>query len=265
MALNIEPAPNYPVLGSASFDTDAGAFLSWMQTVSAQMSNQNVMTPGDFGLGATGFPTVITNLNLTTTPSGFYCVTDATTGTVPFGVSPYGYVLVERYNGAQIKQTYTPVGGAASGGQNFVRVYNATSGSWESWQRQYAADNILGAVSQSGGIPTGAVIQHGSNPNGEFTRFADGTQICTATGILPDAPVTFAAGNIFTSSEVTWTFPAAFSITNDLYTAANPRIGTTLWSRSRTASATSALVKHFSAQSSGSPVDIELFAVGRWF
>lgn len=39
-------------------------------------------------------------------------------------------------------------------------------------------DSILGAVSQSGGVPTGAVIQRGSNANGEFVRFADGTQIC---------------------------------------------------------------------------------------
>lgn len=41
--------------------------------------------------------------------------------------------------------------------------------------------NILGTVSQSGGVPTGAVIQRGSNSNGEFVRFADGTQICWVT------------------------------------------------------------------------------------
>ncbi|WP_044069565.1 hypothetical protein [Pseudomonas aeruginosa] len=42
----------------------------------------------------------------------------------------------------------------------------------------YSRDSILGAVSQSSGVPTGAVIQRGSNANGEFVRFADGTQIC---------------------------------------------------------------------------------------
>ncbi|MBF5006833.1 hypothetical protein [Diaphorobacter caeni] len=36
---------------------------------------------------------------------------------------------------------------------------------------------ILGTVSQSGGVPTGAIVQRGSNANGEFVRFADGTQI----------------------------------------------------------------------------------------
>ena len=37
--------------------------------------------------------------------------------------------------------------------------------------------NIVGTVSQSGGIPTGAVVERGSNANGEYVRFADGTQI----------------------------------------------------------------------------------------
>lgn len=39
----------------------------------------------------------------------------------------------------------------------------------------YRRGNILGTVSQSGGIPTGAIIQRGSNANGSFVMFADGT------------------------------------------------------------------------------------------
>jgi len=38
--------------------------------------------------------------------------------------------------------------------------------------------NIVGNVSQSGGVPTGAILQRGSNANGEFLRLADGTLIC---------------------------------------------------------------------------------------
>jgi len=40
---------------------------------------------------------------------------------------------------------------------------------------------ILGTVSQLEGLPTGAIIERGSNDNGEYVRFADGTQICTKT------------------------------------------------------------------------------------
>jgi len=39
----------------------------------------------------------------------------------------------------------------------------------------YRKQNILGTVSQSGGVPTGAIIERGSNANGEYVKFADGT------------------------------------------------------------------------------------------
>lgn len=42
----------------------------------------------------------------------------------------------------------------------------------------YRRANILGTVSQSSGVPTGAIIERGSNANGEYIRWADGTQIC---------------------------------------------------------------------------------------
>ena len=71
----------------------------------------------------------------------------------------------------------------------------------------YGRTNILGTVSQSGGVPTGAVIERDSNANGEFVRFADGTQICTrdiegvdltgAISIRIDAyPINFVSGSI---------------------------------------------------------------------
>ncbi|WP_415262058.1 phage tail protein, partial [Pseudomonas chlororaphis] len=42
-----------------------------------------------------------------------------------------------------------------------------------------AASSILGTVSQSGGVPTGAIIEVGTNANGAYTKFAGGTMICT--------------------------------------------------------------------------------------
>ncbi|MNO65280.1 hypothetical protein D3C76_560280 [compost metagenome] len=49
----------------------------------------------------------------------------------------------------------------------------------------YQKGNILGAVSQAGGVPTGALLQRGSNANGEFIRLADGTQICWGLITVP--------------------------------------------------------------------------------
>jgi hypothetical protein len=35
----------------------------------------------------------------------------------------------------------------------------------------------VGVVSETNGVPTGAIVESGSNPNGTFTKFADGTAI----------------------------------------------------------------------------------------
>ncbi|MGU5699322.1 hypothetical protein ACV1D9_19465 [Aeromonas allosaccharophila] len=66
--------------------------------------------------------------------------------------------------------------------------------------KHYRRGNILGIVSQSGGIPTGAIIEHGSNANGEYTKFADGTMIIKI-------PYTGLAGNFVNN---TFDPPAAF-------------------------------------------------------
>jgi hypothetical protein len=50
-------------------------------------------------------------------------------------------------------------------------------------QTAYTRSNILGTVSQLAGVPTGAIIQRGSNANGEFVRYADGTMICNGRGL----------------------------------------------------------------------------------
>ena len=58
----------------------------------------------------------------------------------------------------------------------------------------------VGTVSESSGTPTGDIIQRGSNSNGEYVRYADGTQICT----IKDKTST-------SSGSTTWTFPVAFA------------------------------------------------------
>lgn len=76
-------------------------------------------------------------------------------------------------------------------GHSTQRYYNG--GSFTDWSDQYGSANILGTVSQSGGTPTGGVIERGSNADGEYVRFADGTQICTnANAPITTAPAAFA-------------------------------------------------------------------------
>lgn len=57
---------------------------------------------------------------------------------------------------------------------------------------------FVGTVSKTG---ESAIVERGSNANGEYVRFADGTQICTAYLVFAD------------SGDTTWTYPAAFGTT----------------------------------------------------
>ncbi|WP_421240151.1 hypothetical protein [Aeromonas enteropelogenes] len=74
----------------------------------------------------------------------------------------------------------------------------------------YRRGNIIGGVSQSSGIPTGAIIEKGSNANGSYVKFADGTMLCSIVASLnTGTPV--ASGQFFYSSGThQWTYPAQF-------------------------------------------------------
>ena len=75
----------------------------------------------------------------------------------------------------------------------------------------YLKGTILGTVSKdANGVPTGGVIERGSNANGDYVRFADGTQICTSPDI-PTGPISNQAGALWQSNHLAWTFPAAFA------------------------------------------------------
>lgn len=91
----------------------------------------------------------------------------------------------------------------------YRRRSNATGGS--TWDASWVVIDAptVGTASQSGGVPTGAIIERGSNANGDYVRFADGTQICS-TNSLTSGTVTAVTGSLFTSSTVSWTYPIGF-------------------------------------------------------
>lgn len=176
-----------------------------------------VMTVGYAGLGLVT-PTTLAELNAADLGAGFYRTTSLTAGTFPThsggaAVSQFGYILILRYDANATAQLYFPGGGGGAGlgaGRMFYRVYNSVGAAWLPWREVITNLNLLGAVSQSAGVPTGAIIQRGSNANGEFVRFADGTQICQHRFSL-DLAISSAFMGGFRSTSQGWTFPAAFA------------------------------------------------------
>lgn len=121
---------------------------------------------------------------------------------------------------------------------------------------------LLGTVSQAAGVPTGAVIERGSNANGKYVRFADGTQICTH--ILSIASV---AANGY--AILTWTFPASFGGSNPVCPAwigvpslSSALAGFTYHQGVTLTTATQVFVNGPTVQSIN---DVHALAVGRWF
>ena len=87
-----------------------------------------------------------------------------------------------------------------------------------------AVEKVAGSVSnlnlvQSGGLAgafasmpfvgTAPIVESGSNANGSWIKYADGTMICCAS--LPDAPANIASGALYRTENITWTFPALYN------------------------------------------------------
>jgi len=130
------------------------------------------------------------------------------------------------------------------------------------------SQGILGTVSQSGGIPTGAVIESDSNANGEYIKFADGTLICSGsisvvgTGWITSLDIKYSANAL-------WTFPAVSTINmitslgvKDASVAAR-----SAWCPYCISSTTGATVylACLSTSTSTSNISVDLLSIGRWF
>jgi len=147
----------------------------------------------------------------------------------------------------------------------FERIRSWDGSAWSSWSKVYSQASVLGTVSQSGGTPTGELIERGSNANGEYVRFADGTQICCSGDWSQD--VMTAAGALYRSATPTiWTFPASFYSANGLI----GHVGVTgnsetHWGVMRTLSGgTEAHITIF-GHSQFTNRTVRAMAIGRWF
>ncbi|MEP1766937.1 MAG: hypothetical protein ABJJ53_09925 [Sulfitobacter sp.] len=126
----------------------------------------------------------------------------------------------------------------------------------------YVKSTLLGVVSEAAGVPTGAVIERGSNLNGAYVRFADGTQICTREVSGVDTDLT--AGAIYRSSITSADYAMPFSTGSEVAGSAFSVNTGHLWVNGRASSTTAWNFTAFSyASRTGDTV--ALMAVGRWF
>lgn len=123
-----------------------------------------LMARGAYGIGAA--PETIVDIDDRAYQPGIYAIVPTTVGDSPFSA---GSVIIA-WRGARVIQIATFESSASP--DMFIRVYNS---GWGTWKKHYSTSNILGAVSQASGYPSGAIIERGSNSSGEYTKFADGS------------------------------------------------------------------------------------------
>ena len=212
---------------------------------------------GDFGVGNNGdaldIPTDGAALG-----SGFYRSNIS-------GDNVYGtQVALARMSWSGARQI--EIGGAVTGvgTTRFLGRTMVTNNVWRPIVEFLHNENIVGAVGQSGGTPTGAVIERGSNANGEYVRFADGTQICWRA-LTVNLSISFAVMGGFRSSGQATTFPAVFSAIPAWF--AFPVSGTAFGAVAHGAGSTNSWVWAVTAVTSqpAADRDVQLIAVGRWF
>jgi hypothetical protein len=102
------------------------------------------------------------------------------------------------------------------GGFNILTAVNDSAefqslgaGNWICLRYDLAAVHpgpVVGTVSQSGGAVTGSIIESGSNANGLYTKFADGTLICRLlSSAVVNVSVPYGTGYY---GSLGWTFPS---------------------------------------------------------
>ncbi|MCG7626061.1 hypothetical protein [Epibacterium sp. Ofav1-8] len=238
--------------------TDGQASGAAVQANATDASDGKLLKVGAGGILDTNPPNLANPAQLDV-PAGLYSI--AASDGWPFD----GALLQLRRNAGRGVQIAARGSSSAPNASSEILV--RTSGnSFGGWARLIHTENLLGTVSESGGTPTGAVVERGSNANGEYVRFADGTQIC----ISPDfasVDVTTATGAIYrNASPLAWTFPATFSGGAGSVTGAVTSMGNsqTHWGSFRVLGFADADITVF-APSAATNRTVRAMAVGRWF
>src|SRR5699024_835808 len=107
------------------------------------------------------------------------------------------------------------------------------------------------------------VVGYGSNGNGNWVKYYDGTQICWA--LRPAPAVTVSQGNIYNSNSTSWTYPSEFTANPSVFynTARGLRNS---WARLGSAASGTAASRFrvYRGSSSSTTSSVACIAIGRW-
>lgn len=156
-----------------------------------------------------------------------------------------GYMDVVGFSSLYAKQNWKTNDGDSS----YERVL--VNGTWQSWYKVASAAN-------------NSLIEYGSNANGSYTKFPDGTMICRIN-LYTASAINIQSGSVYVSHNTTWTFPHIFNGVPEISHsvkegdsscwvghAGPPTVSTTTYFRA------------FRGATTAAPVKVSVIAVGRW-
>lgn len=161
------------------------------------------------------------------------------------------------------------VGGEIAANGDVWLQYNSSIGGG-SWVliASTGMSRVVGTVSQVGGIPTGAIIERGSNANGEYVKYADGTMICTRT-FTRTGFINTTSGAIFAAGPIaSRPFPATFIVAPSIAIFGSGTGGGYCWTAANGFATTTDWPSYyvFSSGAQGPFNYSDYFiAIGRWF
>jgi len=258
----------YTAYGSTPNGTAATADIT---TSATDTTAGRLLKVGDFGLGGIT-PATVTDADAVIA-SGTYATTTSTTN-LPATTTLFGKLVVNSWGSGEITQTWFSNDKTKT--ELWIRTRNVAG--YYPWVKAYHTGNaayyngvsasVLAADFDPSVTPImGAIIESGFNTNGNYTKFADGTMICSGESYNASCSITTAAGTFFRFDAGLLNFPATF--VGDVEFTAMPRdSGTTAWlsCRPRTSTTTTSVGLRFYSDHSGTRnIDTEWMAVGRWF
>lgn len=138
-------------------------------------------------------------------------------------------------------------------------------GTWAPWREIYNSGTILGTVSQSAGVPTGALMEYGSNANGEYWKYAGGMMVCTRNIVYASQALT---GNSFLNlgaAATAATFATIPRVSAQMYGGYAYDYNTTTQGATTTSFGAIVAVKSLSSTSRTQEWPVGFIAIGRWF
>lgn len=132
------------------------------------------------------------------------------------------------------------------------------------------ADNVtpgvvLGNVGQSAGVPTGAIMESGSNANGFYVRWADGTQMCRWISATPYTLNNAFAAPITGSAVIPLNFPVPFVGLPSVIPAAQSTANSYAWAVGEGSVSTTSFAMRLLSMNATTTAYATYTAWGRWF